>query len=99
MVIHLNSAYERIINIKEITNPQLDYVKENYNIEFKTAKAMAKVINKNLNVELPEDEIGFIAMYLKNFRQKINGIKGKVSVVILSHGHVAKGMADVVNKL
>ncbi|GAA0107906.1 MULTISPECIES: sigma 54-interacting transcriptional regulator [Clostridium] len=99
LVIHLNSAYERIINIKEITNPQLDYVKENYNIEFKTAKAMAKVINKNLNVELPEDEIGFIAMYLKNFRQKINGIKGKVSVVILSHGHVAKGMADVVNKL
>lgn len=98
IAVHLNSTYERIKQGKIIINSQLEYIKNEYHDEYRVAKILTKEINNSLDIELPEDEVGFIAMYLKTFStidQKIS----RVSVIVLSHGHVACGMVDVSNKL
>ncbi|WP_443661030.1 sigma 54-interacting transcriptional regulator [Clostridium sp.] len=98
IAVHLNSTYDRLKAGKTIINSQLEYIKNEYHNEYRVAKILAIEINNGLSIELPEDEIGFIAMYLKTFStidQKIS----RVSVIVLSHGHVACGMVDVSNKL
>ena len=98
IAVHLNSTFQRIKQGKIIKNSQLDYIKSEYHNEYRVAKILTKEINNSLDIELPDDEVGFIAMYLKTFStidQKIS----RVSVIVLSHGHVACGMVDVSNKL
>ncbi|WP_242850128.1 sigma-54-dependent transcriptional regulator [Clostridium polynesiense] len=99
LAIHLSSTYERLMKRKEIINPKLDNLKEKYKKEYEVAKKMARIITKRLHISLPEDEIGFIAMYLKNFQEDKHSREGLVSVLVLSHGRVATGMAEVANKL
>ncbi|MGV8983615.1 sigma 54-interacting transcriptional regulator [Clostridium sp.] len=98
IAVHLNSTLERIKQGKIIKNTQLDYIKNEYYNEYRVAKILTSEINNSLDIELPDDEVGFIAMYLKTFstmNQKIS----RVNVIVLSHGHVACGMVDVSNKL
>ncbi len=100
LAIHLSTTIERLKNGKMIKNPQLNKIKENYKKEFQVALEMMKVLQKELNVNLPEDEAGFITMYLIMTSQgeEIEE-EGRVGVVIISHGSVAGGMADVANRL
>ena len=98
IAVHLNSTFERLKQGKIIKNSQLDYIKNEYYNEYRVAKILTSEINNSLDIELPDDEVGFIAMYLKTFstmNQKIS----RVNVIVLSHGHVACGMVDVSNKL
>jgi transcriptional regulator with AAA-type ATPase domain/transcriptional regulatory protein LevR/mannitol/fructose-specific phosphotransferase system IIA component (Ntr-type) len=99
LAIHLSSTYERILNRREIINPNLEIIKIKYNNEFKVATKMAQLINTRLNIKLPDDEIGFIAMYLKNFQGEYKFNEGRIGVIVLSHGKVACGMAEVANRL
>lgn len=99
LAIHLSAAYERIQSGKSIINPQLENIIKEYPAEYTTAKIMAKQINKDLNIKLPDEEIGFIAMYLRTFSGEKEIDKRRVGVIVLTHGHVASGMADVANKL
>ncbi len=99
LAIHLNSSYDRILNGREIVNPNLDMVKGSYEVEFKVAKKISMLLKDRLMVDFPEEETGFIAMYLKNFQQQLKPTEGRVGVIVLSHGRVATGMAEVVNRL
>jgi len=98
VAVHLNSTYERLKQGKIIKNSQLDYIKREYYNEYRVAKILTKEINKSLEIDLPDDEIGFLAMYIKTFSTMDQNIS-RVNVIVLSHGHVACGMADVSNKL
>lgn len=98
LAVHLNSTYERIINGKQIVNPKIDVIKSKYKNEFKVAVKMCNLISERLNIILPEDEIGFITMYLKNYRGKDEFDDGKVSIIIMTHGKVASAIAEVTNK-
>ncbi|MBN7574586.1 transcriptional regulator [Clostridium sp. 2-1] len=98
VAMHLNSTYERLKQGRIIRNPESDYIKKEYYNEYRIAKILTKEINNSLDIQLPEDEIGFIAMYLKTF-SKVDENVSRVAVIVLSHGHVACGMADVANKL
>ncbi|ERM92636.1 transcriptional regulator [Caldanaerobacter subterraneus subsp. yonseiensis KB-1] len=99
LAIHLSATYERILGGKPIFNPQLENIIREYPLEYSTAKIMAKEINKELGIELPEEEIGFIAMYLKTFSGEKPVEGGRVGVIVLTHGHVASSMAEVANRL
>lgn len=99
LAIHLSSTYDRLLNGRNIVNPNLQMVKDKYKSEYKIATRMAQLINDNFKINLPEDEIGFIALYLKHFRQENIINEGRVGVIVLSHGKVACGMAAVANKL
>lgn len=98
LAIHMGAAYERIAQGKAIFNPRLESIKVDYPNEFKVAAILSEVINSELEIKLPESEIGFIAIYIKTFLDK-SPEKLKVGVVLLTHGKVGIAMADVVNKL
>ncbi|MCB2295305.1 sigma 54-interacting transcriptional regulator [Clostridium algoriphilum] len=99
LAIHISATYSRIISGKKIINPQLENILTEYVKEYEVAKLMADIINQDLGVVLPVDEIGFIAMYLRTFSGKNEIRKGRVGVIIITHGHVAMGMAEVANRL
>lgn len=98
LAVHLNSTFERLKQGKIIKNSQLDYIKSEYYNEYRVAKILTKEINKCLDIDLPEDEIGYLAMYIKTFSAMNQNIS-RVNVIVLSHGQVACGIADVSDKL
>lgn len=96
---HLSATIERVKKGIIIRNPQLDKIKKDYNKEFIVAKEMVNIIEEELDVELTEDEAGFITMYLRLTMEEESKIEGRVGVVLISHGNVACGMGEVANKL
>lgn len=100
LAIHLKSACDRLLNTHKIVNPNLEMVKKEYRKEYNVSSKITKLISNRLNVNFPEDEIAFIAMYLKHFQHKNKlQVHGRVGVIVLSHGRVASGMAEVANRL
>ena len=99
LAIHLSATLERIQQSKPIINPQLHKIKNEYKLEYEVAKEMVEAIEISIGQKMPEDEIGFVAMYLRAITHPVDAKKGRVGVVVLTHGHVALGMADVANRL
>ena len=96
---HLNATVERLRSGKNVINPHLESVKRNYSKEYKIALEMGSFANFYLGLDLPEDEIGFIAMYLKTLTNKKMDSQNIIGIVVVTHGHVAEGMAGVANRL
>lgn len=96
---HLNATVERLKSGKSIANPQLESVKRDYSKEFNIATEMASLTNFYLGMDLPEEEVGFIAMYLRTLANKNVDPQNTIGIVVVSHGHVAEGMAGVANRL
>jgi len=96
---HLSAAYERLMQNKFIHNPQLKEIKEEYPEKYTLAKKMGGIASGCLNIQLPEDEIAFIAMYLKAYSKKDDLLNKYVGVVVLSHGHVAEALVNVASRL
>lgn len=99
LAIHMGATYERIVQGKTIRNPHMSRIKEDYPNEFRVAGILAEVINTDLEIKLPEGEVGFIAMYIKTFLDKRPEKHARVGVIVLTHGKVGIAMAEVGNKL
>ena len=100
LAVHLSTTIERLKKGKMIRNPQLNKIKAEYGMEFKIAMEMMEILQKELNIQLPEDEAGFITMYLRMMtKERETEVEGRVGIVVISHGTVANGMADVANRL
>ncbi|WP_066505094.1 sigma 54-interacting transcriptional regulator [Abyssisolibacter fermentans] len=99
LAIHLSATFERIQQGKPIVNPHLEKIMSEYKLEYNVAKEMVKYIEEQLGYKIPQDEIGFIAMYLRTAMRPLDVKQGRVGVVVLSHGRVALGMAEVANRL
>jgi transcriptional regulatory protein LevR len=99
LAIHLYTVIERIRHGQLIVNPQLSQVKKNHEQEYLVAVKMAAVVRRHLGLTLPEDEIGFIALYLRTFLKSNKVYQGRVAVLVLSHGRVAQEMVNVVHAL
>lgn len=97
--VHLNSTIERVRQNKRIVNPQLEKIKREYRKEFRIAGKIVEMIGDRINIQLPEDEVGFMAMYLNLFSGEHEIMEGKIQIIVMSHGYVATAMADVANKL
>ncbi|MFT9494131.1 sigma 54-interacting transcriptional regulator [Anaerosolibacter sp.] len=99
LAMHLSTSYERLLHNKPINNPKLKMVQMEHPFEYEIAEEMSKIASYYLEVDLPDDEIAFIAMYLKTYSAKNLLNVQHVGVLVLSHGHVAEGMAAVANRL
>lgn len=99
LAVHLSATLERIQKGKPIVNPQLERVIREYKLEYSVAREMVEYIEVLTGYKIPKDEIGFIAMYLRTITKPSDVKKGRVGVVVLSHGRVAQGMAEVANRL
>ncbi|MFO7152745.1 MAG: hypothetical protein DIU66_005830 [Bacillota bacterium] len=62
-------------------------------------KRLGKMVENAVGWKMPEDEIAFVAMYLRTITHPGDIKRGRVRVIVLTHGNVAKAMVDVVNRL
>lgn len=95
---HLNASIDRIKNCKYNSSLCLHNVKQYYTREYEVAKEMASLTKEHLGIELPEEEVGFIAMYLKATTNKDVYDTATIGIVVVSHGNVAQGMVSVANR-
>lgn len=94
--IHIKSSIDRLNEGKLVEVPIL--FKGNNEKEYNVAKEILAIINNRNHLNLPESEIKFIFMYINEFR-KNEKYDGKIVLIVLSHGKVATGMANVANRI
>ncbi|WP_242863900.1 PRD domain-containing protein [Clostridium tepidiprofundi] len=63
-VIHIRGVLCRVKDGKTIKNNLLTELKEKHTIEYRMAYDIAKIIQNHLKVNVPEDEVGYIAIHL-----------------------------------
>lgn len=71
LITHLRFAIERIRQNKSIQNPLLDRIKITLPESYRLAEELARLISERLDVAVPEDEIGYIAMHLYRLQTDI----------------------------
>ncbi len=95
---HLNISINRIKSGKYSSTLCLNNVKQYCTQEYEVAIEMASLTKQYMGIDLPEEEIGFIAMYLKASISKDVCSQNTIGIVVISHGHVAQGMVSVANR-
>ncbi|WML34845.1 PRD domain-containing protein [Clostridium sp. OS1-26] len=96
---HVASSIERISSGKEIQNHQLEDIRKNYNKEFKIAHNLKTKVEEEFNISIPEDEVGFITMFLCIDKESSKS-SGVVGIIVAMHGEsAATSIAEVANRL
>ena len=98
LAIHLKAAMGRISHKSGPTSPDLTYIKTQFQTEYRVASDIMREIRTKHYVAFPDKEVGFIAMYLNRFG-KTEAKDQKVAILVISHGAVAEGMAEVANSV
>ncbi|MEW9122867.1 MAG: sigma 54-interacting transcriptional regulator [Thermotaleaceae bacterium] len=102
LALHISGMIQRLKNGNRIFNPKLNFIRVQYPDEFLIAMEAAKMIEKELYIELPLDEIGYITMFFstESIEQNYSHDNERVGVLLLMHGNTtATSMAEVVNRL
>ncbi|WP_254075317.1 PRD domain-containing protein [Paenibacillus tritici] len=71
LMVHLRFSIERILQGSLIDNPFVKHIKKEYKDEYKLAQRMGKIMQGKLSVDVPEEEICFLAMHLHRLFQTI----------------------------
>jgi len=96
---HVSSSIERIRSGKDIVNNQLENIKRVYANEFDVARFLRERIQEQFKIKVPEDEVGFVAMFLC-LEEKMAEEDERVGIVVAMHGEAAAtSIADVSNRL
>lgn len=69
-VIHVRYSIDRVMKNITVKNELLNSIRRTYRKSYKTAKKIAAMIEKQMSVKIPDEEIGYITMHverLKNF--------------------------------
>lgn len=80
---HLKFTINRILFNVYTVNPILDEIKSKYSYSFRLAKLAAKIILNKYNIEMNEDEVGFIAIHFMNYEEYRKDIVNKVKKIAL----------------
>lgn len=100
LAVHIASSIERIRRNKKIINPQLGKIRAEHGEEFSVALECLKIIERTLDITMPIDEAGFIALFLVYDERDFADYKKDVTVIVIAHGNnTASSMAEVANKL
>jgi len=98
LALHINNLLERIKTGKHIYNPNKSNVANDYPEEYKIAEKLRKMLERKLEINIPEDESAFITLLLKAI--KSSKYKENIGVLVICHGKsVASSMVDVANTL
>ncbi|MDS0528113.1 sigma 54-interacting transcriptional regulator [Clostridium sp. SHJSY1] len=101
LALHLQGSLDRIKQGNKIYHPKLNYIRIQHSEEFLVAMEAARIIDKKFGIQVPLDEIGYLAMFIAT-REYEGDEKhiGKVSVIVVMHGYsTATSMVDVANTL
>lgn len=67
---HLKGFIDRVKNGKSIKNPLLDKIKQEYSEAYKISKRLSMILEEQLNITIPEDEVGFITLHIERLNQR-----------------------------
>ncbi|CUH94565.1 hypothetical protein P22_0631 [Propionispora sp. 2/2-37] len=98
LAIHLDETIKRIRLKQQIININLAKIKQDFPKEYHLAVQFAAQLAQSKQIDITDDEIGFIAMYIKAAIEK-KPFKNRVSVVVVSHGRIATEIVNVVKEL
>ncbi|GFZ31600.1 PTS sugar transporter [Clostridium zeae] len=98
LAIHLEEAIKRIRLKQQIININLTKIKKELKNEYEIALNFSEKLEEKKNIKVPEDEIGFIAMYINAVTEKKPN-QSKVGVIVLSHGQIATEIIKVTKQL
>lgn len=100
MSVHINSSIERIRSNKKIINPHLNKIRIENPEEFNIALDCLKIIERAIDIRMPIDEAGFLAIFLAYDNKKEDVVNKEVKIIVLAHGgETATSMAEAANKL
>ncbi|WP_192987516.1 sigma 54-interacting transcriptional regulator [Carnobacterium mobile] len=99
--LHLQSTLERIKEQRPIVHPNLNAVRKKYSKEFQVAIDLSAIIEEQLAIDIPFDEIGFITMFLTlDIEEPTQVMTEQVGVMVLMHGKsTASSMLETVQGL
>ena len=86
LLAHLQPTFIRLKNGMKISNPLLEQIKENYPQIYEKCKQVGNVIEKRLQCQLPDTEIGFLTIHFGAAIVRIENkkeMKRKVSIGIV----------------
>ncbi len=80
---HLMYTITRIKSNLNIRNPMLKEIKEKYNLLFNKTQEIMNVVIQKYNIDIPEDEIGYIAIHLGAAIERIGDKENLYNVVVV----------------
>lgn len=98
--LHISALMERLINNRSVTDIDINKIALNNPREFAVAKLIRQILEKDLEIAIPQEELGFIAMFLYAVDTEERCKHNKIGIIVLAHGErTASSIADVVNNL
>lgn len=100
MAVHISNSIERIRKNRKIVNPQLNSIRSQHKEEFNLALDFLKIIDRALDIYMPIDEAGFLALFLIYDHRVVESRNKDVKVIVIAHGtSTASSMVETVNRL
>lgn len=97
MALHIASILENNIQRNEISAAQIDLAMDNPE-EYAVARSIKLLLENELEIELPDQEVIFITLFLSMKEEKKE--HARIAMLVLAHGNgVARHMVDVANTL
>ncbi len=88
---HLDYAIFRLKHHIPIRNAHLKTIQEKYDQVYRIAESSAFVLENEINLPIPAEEIGFIAMYLLSALERLRTVEdSRISVIITNDGTRSK---------
>ncbi|WP_434629404.1 sigma 54-interacting transcriptional regulator [Thermoanaerobacterium thermosaccharolyticum] len=95
---HIKTLLERLKMGIVISHPDRESIAKSYKIAYEAAKEVKTRLEERLNVDIPEDEIAFLAMLLQALQYGRNN--SRIGILVMAHGNsTASSIADVANRL
>lgn len=100
LVVHIYTTYNRVRSGENLENTKLAEIAKKHPEAFKIALECVALLNASLDIEIPLDEAGFIAMFFVYNEEEPTVQKKFVRIIIMTHGaSTATSMATLVNSL
>jgi len=100
LAMHISALMEHITERRIINDDEINRIALDKPDEFNIAKIIHSILQKQLEINIPKEEIGFIAMFLYTVDSDVLEQNDNVAVIVLAHGKsTASSMMDVCNSL
>ncbi|MBU2700181.1 transcriptional regulator with AAA-type ATPase domain/transcriptional regulatory protein LevR [Sporomusaceae bacterium BoRhaA] len=98
LAIHLEEAIKKIKLNQRIVNLNMSKIKKEFVHEYSIGKQFAEKLEQAENIKISEDEIAFIALYMKAALHEEEK-KKRVGLIVVSHGNIASATVKVIKDL
>ncbi len=84
LALHLKSTLNKIKYGLKIENPLLAEIKEEYPLSFSIAEKVATMLGNKINIKIPDEEAGYIALYIAMAVEKLkHGRKKRKKIAVI----------------